>query len=273
MAGPNPYRVHSFEELRYFGRTWLVCEPCRRFAIVPASRLKGRDTRTTTFSCSVCGGPSKIINEDPGIGGRLQFDPRENPQHHPEATLRLRLNAELARMGLERRHGKIAREDLPQARLERPKPLPTPTYKPKPFPVQTFGDIAAWGLEVKVQCSSCHHKTPLDIGENLKALPMLGTRLRCTRIIPGNAAAPDRVCGGRGSLYMSPSDQQGVVPHERFVEVLCFHFDHPAGFVASYLVLDRPPWQHALGRHEKFTCPGCHRIMRHTWHAADQRSR
>ena len=44
VAGPNPYRLYSFEELRAInGRSWLVCEWCRRFAPL-AGDLKGRHT-------------------------------------------------------------------------------------------------------------------------------------------------------------------------------------------------------------------------------------
>jgi len=45
LAGPNPYPLHSFLELRkIMGRAYVVCRPCRRFVAVGAW-LDGRDTR------------------------------------------------------------------------------------------------------------------------------------------------------------------------------------------------------------------------------------
>ena len=260
MAGPNPYRLHSFEELRrVMGKSWLVCDWCRRFAPL-AGNLKGRDTPTTTFSCSVCGGAAKHVFEDPSKTGLLQFDPRQRPRHHVDRIVELRAKAEMRRRH-EERHGKVAREDLPQARRERPKPAPEPRYVLKPFPVRTFGDIAAWGLKADVHCGSCHRPSvPLEVGENLKPLALLGTRLRCTGTLP-TLGVP---CTGYGQLWVSPADLERV-PDAPFLSVLCGNQDHTT-LMASYLMLDRPPWQAYLAKGENFSCPQCGRRMGHTWH-------
>jgi hypothetical protein len=55
------------------------------------------------------------------------------------------------------------------------------------------------------------------------------------------------------------------VPDAPFVSVACGNQDHTA-LVASYLILDRPPWQGYLARGENFGCPECRRRMGHTWH-------
>jgi hypothetical protein len=69
LAGPNPYSVHSFLELRKVtGRPYVVCRPCRRFVPLGAW-LHSRDTRTTTFSCSVCGGDGDVVLKDPAREG------------------------------------------------------------------------------------------------------------------------------------------------------------------------------------------------------------
>jgi hypothetical protein len=88
LVGPNPYRLHSFRELRVvMGRPFVVCKPCRRF--VPLGNwLDDRDSRTTTFSCSVCGAAGDVVFEDPAREG-LQHDPRPNPPRHQMAALRL----------------------------------------------------------------------------------------------------------------------------------------------------------------------------------------
>jgi hypothetical protein len=150
-------------------------------------------------------------------------------------------------------------------RTERSKPAPPVRYKLKSFPCRTFGDLATWGLEAKVHCSLCHHRARLVIEERHRALPLLRPRLACTAIIPGNALREAKPCGGRGQLWLSPADQQGVMPNAPFVNVLCGHQDHTCLW-ASYLVLDRLPWQGYLASGENFSCPQCGRRMGHTWH-------
>ena len=67
MAGPNPYPVHSFLELRkVMGRPYVVCRRCRRFVTVGAW-LDRRDARTTTFSYSVCGGDGNLVLGDEAL--------------------------------------------------------------------------------------------------------------------------------------------------------------------------------------------------------------
>lgn len=271
MVGPNPHRLHSFGELRaIIGQAWIVCEPCNRYATVPTDRLKDRDTRTTPFSCSLCGLPGKLVTEDPGQNGRLQADTRENPQHHPHVVNRYKVAAALEAHSVREGRRKVPREDLPQRdRRKRPKPAPPKLYALKPFPVQTFADIAIWGLNATIDCRSCRRRgVPLDFGENLKTAPLLGIRLRCTDVIPGNVLMADRVCGGRGRLQLTPAEHGGQVPIAPFFGVSCYTDSH-TGLDVGYLVVNRPPWQGQLGRNEHFACPGCGREMTHAWHTTD----
>jgi hypothetical protein len=231
--------------------------PCRRYVTLPRG-LNDRDTRTTAFSCSVCGDEAKHVTEDPEKAG-LQHDPRPRPRHHPDAVVRLRVAAEMRRRDEER-----AYRERP-IRTERPKPDPPVRYKLKLFPVRTFGDLATWGVKAEVHCSSCYHRAPLTAGDKHLSLPLLRTRLTCSGIIPSNALRETKPCGTRGQLWVSPADQGGIVPNAPFVSVLCGNQDHTC-LMASYLVLDRPPWQGYLARVENFGCPQCGRRMGHTWH-------
>lgn len=133
--------------------------------------------------------------------------------------------------------------------------------------MRTFGDIAAWGLAGTISCRSCRRPSvPLEVGGNLKASPLLGTRLRCTSIILGNVLTPDRVCGGEGSIWLSPANLGGYVPADDapFFGACCHNRIHTS-LEAQYLVRNKPPWQGLLGRYERFACPGCGRLMKHTW--------
>jgi hypothetical protein len=260
MAGPNPHRLYSFAELRAIvGRSWVVCVPCRRYVTLPRG-LADRDTPATTFSCSVCGEEAKHVTEDPGKDGKLQHDPRPRPRHHVDAVVRLKVFAEMRRHDEE----KMLR-DRP-VRTEQPKPEPPRRYALKPFPVRTFGDLVTWGLTATVHCGSCRHHRPLVVEDRQLALPLLRPRLACSAIHPATAASAARPCTGRGQLWLSPADLDGV-PAAPFVTVVCGHQDHTY-LMASYLLLDRPPWARYLLRGEQFGCPQCGRRMGHTWHHA-----
>ena len=76
------------------GRVYVTCEPCRRFVGIGAW-LDDRDTRTASFSCSVCGGAGALVFEDPAKRG-LQFDLLPNPVRHAAVALRLKHIRELA---------------------------------------------------------------------------------------------------------------------------------------------------------------------------------
>ena len=65
MAGPNPYKLHSFGELRaVFGPLWVRCDACRRFRRLRVTlALRDRDHRYQRFRCSRCGGPGWVALE------------------------------------------------------------------------------------------------------------------------------------------------------------------------------------------------------------------
>jgi hypothetical protein len=87
MVGPNPYKLHSFAEALHFGRVYVVCYGCRRYALVSRQRHGDRDTRTTTWSCCICGAEGTTTWEEPGP--HIREDTRSDPQRHPRATSRL----------------------------------------------------------------------------------------------------------------------------------------------------------------------------------------
>ena len=56
LAGSNPYKLHSFGELRrVLGPLWVRCDTCRRFRRLRVTRaLRDRDHRRTRFRCQRC---------------------------------------------------------------------------------------------------------------------------------------------------------------------------------------------------------------------------
>lgn len=67
MVGPNPYKLHSFAELRaVMGPLWVRCDSCRRFRHLRVTRaLRDRDYRTTRFKCERCGGQGWVDLDRP----------------------------------------------------------------------------------------------------------------------------------------------------------------------------------------------------------------
>lgn len=172
MAGPNPYRLHSFRELRaVMGRAYVMCRPCRRFVGVGAW-LDAFDTRFVTFT--VCGGAGELIVDDPAREGS-QHDLRPNPPRHPIVAIRLHHQERLRDpFG----HRATAREMLPQR--ERPRTVPEPRYRLKPMPFGTFGDLAPLGLVLEVWCSNCKSSRPVAVSGSLAARPFGRGRFTCS---------------------------------------------------------------------------------------------
>jgi len=225
------------------GRAYVVCRPCRRF--VPLGTwLDRRDTRMTSFSCSVCGGAGDIVLDDPAREG-LQHDPRPSPLRHRMAALRLQQHH-----GLADHYGQksAAREVLPQA--ERRRREPEPRYRLRAMPFTTFGELSALGLALEVWCAGCKSRRPVGIGERLA-----GRRFGRARFICEGQCHDGTPCGGFGHPVVVP-----VVAVDRargFVSMSCGRCLPP--WEANDVQLDRPPWSAAPidASRERYRCPGC----------------
>jgi len=172
VAGPNPYTLHSFRELRaIMGRAWVVCHPCLRF--VELRVRDDRDTRITTFSCCLCGREGKLTFDDPAKQG-LQYDPRPRPPRHPDRVLRLQ---QIARLNDSFGHRGPGREDLPQR--ERPRREPALRYRLVPLPFVTFREAFDFGLVLRLYCPECHRREPLCLGPELLDRSFPGARFIC----------------------------------------------------------------------------------------------
>lgn len=83
MAGPNPYKLHSFGELRaVFGQLWVRYDACWRFRRLRVTlALRDRDRRYQRFRCSRCGGPGRVALE------RLDAEPEMQDYLEDKETL------------------------------------------------------------------------------------------------------------------------------------------------------------------------------------------
>jgi hypothetical protein len=256
LAGPNPYQVHSFRELRaVMGRVYVTCEACRRFVGVGAW-LDSRDTRTTVFSCSVCGDAGAVVFEDPGRRG-LQFDLLPNPVRHPAVALRLQHVRQLKdRFG----HKAAAREGLPHH--ERPRHAPEPRYRLRPMPFSTFGELPALGLVLEVGCVGCRSRQVVEINERLAPKMFGRVRFLCSAVRPGRDAA----CGGPGVPQLVPA--AAIDRSLRFVTLTCPVCVPP--WTVRDVVLVQAPWCACPidPATERYRCPACGGQVRATFHGA-----
>jgi len=93
MTGPWPYKPFTFRALqKTFGRMWVRCDLCRRYATLRLTGLLEVDYRTQRFSCSRCGAEAWVCVVEPVKERGMQdyrLDEIENPQRHPAANNRL----------------------------------------------------------------------------------------------------------------------------------------------------------------------------------------
>jgi len=93
VVGPWPHKPYTFRAVqRILGDTFVVCWACRRYIRLGMAGVADRDTRTTSFSCSKCGGTGDATLNDPSkdqTTADVKLDPVESPQRHPRAVRRL----------------------------------------------------------------------------------------------------------------------------------------------------------------------------------------
>ena len=92
MVDPFKGVPYSFGALRKtFGRLYVRCDVCRRFALLQLGRhaLRDIDSRTKRFSCSVCRGEAWLTVTDPRSERGMddyRLDQRDDAEHHPAAV-------------------------------------------------------------------------------------------------------------------------------------------------------------------------------------------
>ena len=262
MVGPSPYKYASFRELRaVLGRPYLVCRPCRRFVAL-GKWLDGRDSRTTTFSCSACGGEGEVVLEDPAREG-LQHDPRPNPPRHRLAFIRLRAMHQLAAAGAGFGRREAPRESRPPT--SKPHYERAPKFLLKPMPFRTFGELLPLALALVVHCPGCHAQVPVEIGERLAPHRWGRVRFTCRRTRYNGTP-----CGSRGHLYLKPVAP--LDPDTQLVSMECARCLPP--WFAQDVQLERFPWSSAPidTSRERYRCPGCGGQVRATFHGKPDRS-
>jgi hypothetical protein len=147
------------------------------------------------------------------------------------------------------------------------------------LPFKTFGEAAAFDLEVEVSCQ-CSRRVVIDgIAPAFRDRRIMGTRFRCTTILPHGVA-----CAGLPSIYIRKRgrDRWAMADHSRAIRSrqaaapidakpgtfasivkrceVAFLYDRCC--VPSYTIdmieFDEPPWDRFLDKlWGRFICPGC----------------
>jgi hypothetical protein len=68
-----------------------------------------------------------------------------------------------------------------------------------PLSFTTFGEIAAFGLEVHVSCTKCHSSRLIDLLDRLRDRCFAGARFSCTAV-----RLDGEICGGLGTPAIRP---------------------------------------------------------------------
>jgi|HubBroStandDraft_6_1064221.scaffolds.fasta_scaffold14766_3 hypothetical protein len=147
------------------------------------------------------------------------------------------------------------------------------------LPFETFGEVAAFDLEVEVSCQ-CGRCVVIDgMASAFRNRRIMGTRFRCTTMLPHGVACPGLPSiyirkRGRGRWTMADHSRairarQAAAPIDAkpgtFASIVkrcevAFLYDR--GCVPSYTVamieFDEPPWDRFLDKPwGRFICPGC----------------
>lgn len=93
MTSLWPHKPHTFRALKTtFGRMWVRCDSCRRYAPLKLAGLLDVDYRSKTFSCSRCGSEATNCVTEPTRETGMEdyrLDPLPDARHHPKAVRRL----------------------------------------------------------------------------------------------------------------------------------------------------------------------------------------
>lgn len=138
----------------------------------------------------------------------------------------------------------------------------------RPFPLRTFDEIAALGLEVEVYCASCYrHVGPIDLTDvRLKGRCFAGARFVCSRIRRRFDATPAERCGSLGALYIRPRPGDRIPPRAArpWCSIACPR-------CVPYWEVEQaarhlPPWDQALkGADVRLACPACRSALTTAW--------
>jgi hypothetical protein len=153
----------------------------------------------------------------------------------------------------------------------------------RPLPFTTFGEAAAFDLEVEVSCH-CGRRVVIDgTTEGFRDRRIMGARFKCTTILPHGAP-----CAGLPSFDIRKRGREGwsLGDHSRAIRArqekapidakpgafgqfvargeVAFLYD--IGCVPNYTIsmveFDEPPWDQFLDKPwGRFICPGCRKPL------------
>jgi hypothetical protein len=137
-----------------------------------------------------------------------------------------------------------------------------------PLPARTFREAFGFVLGLRIHCPRCHAWRAVELSaQNLDEPFAGGRRFICRRVRRKVYGDGTEVCGGVGEPVFAPVD--GPAPDRSVIDLQCGGtrpHPHPLWEMTG-LDLQAPAWAGLLGEGERFQCPGCGGMARHTFHA------
>jgi hypothetical protein len=153
------------------------------------------------------------------------------------------------------------------------------THRLLALPFETFGEAAAFDLEVEVRCR-CRRCVRIDgAADAFRDRRIMGARFRCTTILPDGVAcagSPEIYIGKRGRWSMNMGEHSRamrarqaaspiVVRPKTFGEMVArgevahlYCGDCIPGYTISSVLFDEAPWDRFLASPvARFRCPAC----------------
>jgi hypothetical protein len=136
-----------------------------------------------------------------------------------------------------------------------------------PLPIRTFRHALDFGLGLTLYCPGCHDWRPVELTDEQLERPFASAgRFVCRRVKRKVYGDGTEVCGSTGEPYFTPVEPSG--PDRTVADIQCGGTGRRphSRWEISGIDLNAPPWAGRLGDGERFRCPGCGGMPRHTYH-------
>ena len=129
------------------------------------------------------------------------------------------------------------------------------------LPIQTLGDIARYGLVLRVRCQRCGKVQRLEVSSDLNSRRFGRQRFRCRNVLGDGT-----VCLGYGSPTLAEPEQRRIDASLEAALFFLFCERCVPGWQILAIDASRPPWDiiSSWPPGDRFRCPACR--GRVEWH-------
>ena len=142
-----------------------------------------------------------------------------------------------------------------------------PRFRPVPLPIRTFRQAFDSGRGLRIHCPGCHGWRPIDLtAEQLDNPFAAGPRFVCGHLKLKVYGDGREACGRTGEPVFRPLAPPD--PDRTVVDLECSGAGRGrshARWEINGIDLKAPPWDGLLRGGQRFSCPGCGGMARHTY--------